>query len=279
MKVEHRSPTATAEDLVDVLAANGCVVVDDLADAGLLARIEVELAPYIEKTPFGSHSHMGLHTRRTGALVARSPSVRRLVVDPLVLKTACLLLAPFSPSVQLHLTQLIDIGPGETAQTIHCDQWEFSYPFPVGTHVQCGVMWAVTDFTAENGATRMVPGSNQWPERREVAVADTVPVEMSRGSVLLFTGSVYHGGGANVSDEHRRGLNVGYSVSWLRQEENQYLSCPPDVAATLPEFLQRLVGYSMSGSALGYFGDVRPPREALLAEANRPSAPPIQEGQ
>jgi hypothetical protein len=264
MRIQHRSSDATAGELVDILAADGCVVVDDHLSGALMDRIDAELAPYIEQTPFGAHSYMGERTRRTGALVARSPSARRLVLDPLVLKTACLLLEPFSPSVQLHLTQLIDIGPGETPQPIHRDQWEFTYDFPVGTHVQCGVMWAVTEFTEANGGTRMVPGSNHWPDRREVDPADTIPVEMSRGSVLLFTGSVYHGGGPNVSDGHRRGLNIGYSLSWLRQEENQYLSCPPEVAATLPTFLQRLIGYSMSGSALGYYGDVRPPREALL---------------
>lgn len=265
MCVKYRPPATSATELVDILSADGCVVVTDLADATLIDRIEDELRPYAEKTPFGAHSYMGLQTRRTGALVARSSSARRLVLDPLVLKTACLLLEPFSPSVQLHLTQLIDIGPSETAQPVHCDQWEFGFPFPQGMNAMCGVMWAVTDFTAENGATRMVPGSNHWEERREVSVADTVPIEMSRGSALIFTGSVYHGGGANVSREHRRGLNIAYSLSWLRQEENQYLSCPPEVAATLHPFLQRLIGYSMSGKALGYFGDVQPPREALRA--------------
>ncbi len=263
MPIEHRLPTAPAAELVDILTADGCVVVDGLADGVLLDRIDDELAPYVERTPFGPHSYMGIHTRRTGALVARSPSARRLILNPLVLGAACLLLEPFSPSVQLSHTQLIDIGPGETAQPVHCDQWEFNFGFPAGMNVLCSVIWALTDFDAENGATRIVPGSNQWEDRRDVDVADTCAVEMSRGSALLFTGSVYHGGGANLSQRHRRGLNAGYSLSWLRQEENQYLSCPPDVARTLPPILQRLIGYSMSGASLGYFGDVQHPREIL----------------
>jgi ectoine hydroxylase-related dioxygenase (phytanoyl-CoA dioxygenase family) len=167
-------------------------------------------------------------------------------------------------SFQLHLTQVIAIGPGEPAQTIHRDQWAFDFfPFPQGYEVQCNTIWAMTDFTEANGATRIVPDSHRFEDRREFSYEQTEPAEMSAGSVLFYTGALYHGAGANRSDRVRYGLNVTYSVSWLRQEENQYLSVPPEVARTLPDDLLRLMGYARGAYALGYVDDLRDPLDAL----------------
>ena len=94
---------------------------------------------------------------------------------------------------------------------------------------------------------------------------------MPKGSVLLYVGSVYHGGGANDSDEHRLGINVGYTLAWLRQEENQYLACPPEVARTLPIELAKLIGYDKAAYALGYWGDLRHPLEALHGVGSAPA--------
>jgi ectoine hydroxylase-related dioxygenase (phytanoyl-CoA dioxygenase family) len=101
------------------------------------------------------------------------------------------------------------------------------------------------------------------------SVDDTIAAEMPKGSVLLYVGSLYHGGGANDSSAPRRGVNVGYTLSWLRQEENQYLAVPLEVARTLPESLQRLIGYARGAYALGYVGDLRDPIELLRPEAAR----------
>ena len=86
---------------------------------------------------------------------------------------------------------------------------------------------------------------------------------MARGSVLFYSGSVYHGGGANHSDATRIGLNITYNVAWLRQEENQYLSVPREVAETLPTDLLRVMGYDRGAYALGYIDDLRDPIEAV----------------
>ena len=143
-------------------------------------------------------------------------------------------LADHATSYQLHLTQVIDIGPAEPAQPVHRDQWAFDFfEFPAGFEVECHTMWALSEFTEENGATRVIPGSHTWADRLRPDPADTIAAEMPRGSVLLYVGSLYHGGGANHSDAPRRGINVGYTLSWLRQEENQYLACPPEVARGL----------------------------------------------
>ena len=185
-------------------------------------------------------------------------------MHPLILDAVGAVLA-HATSFQLHLTQVIAIGPGETAQQIHRDQWAFDFfPFPSGYEVQCNTIWAMSDFRAENGATRVIPGSHRLADRREFTPADTEPAAMPAGSVLFYTGALYHGAGANSSSAVRHGLNLTYAVSWLRQEENQYLAVPHDIARTLPEPLLRLMGYARGAYALGYVDDLRDPLDVLL---------------
>jgi ectoine hydroxylase-related dioxygenase (phytanoyl-CoA dioxygenase family) len=261
--IVHLPCTASADEVHDVLQRDAAVVVDELADAATMARIGDEMAPHIEATPYGSDGFSGRTTKRTGALIARSPSSHAVVQHPLVLDVTGRLLHR-AKSYQLHLTQTIAIGPGSRGQSIHRDQWAFDFfPFPTDHDVQCNTMWAITDFTEENGATRIMPGSQDLPDSFDHTIEETVPAEMSTGSCLFYTGKVYHGGGANGSAHTRVGLNLTYVVGWLRQEENQYLSVPQDVAATLPDELLRLMGYRMGAYALGYIDDVRDPIEAL----------------
>jgi len=184
-------------------------------------------------------------------------------MHPLALGTARTFLG-HATNMQLHLTQAIAIGPGATSQPIHRDQWAFDFfPFPQGYEVQCNTIWALTDFTEENGATRIVVGSNHKEDKLAFGPDDTEPATMARGSVLFYSGSVYHGGGANHSHTTRIGLNITYNVAWLRQEENQYLSVPREVAETLPTDLLRLMGYDRGAYALGYIDDLRDPIEAV----------------
>ena len=199
----------------------------------------------------------------TVALIARSPSARELVMHPLALATAGVVLG-HATNFQLHLTQAIAIGPDSPAQPVHRDQWAFDFfPFPAGYEVQCNTIWALTDFTEENGATRVVPGSHRQADGLRFELDDTEAATMTRGSVLFYTGSVYHGGGPNRSAETRIGLNITYNLAWLRQEENQYLAVPHDLAATLPIDLLRLMGYDRGAYALGYIDDLRDPIEAI----------------
>ena len=177
--------------------------------------------------------------------VRRSPTSRSLITHPTIIDTLDLVLGDHASTFQIDLTQLVTIGPGEPAQMIHRDQWSFDrYQFPRVFEAEVATMWAVTDFTEEMGATRMVVGSHRWeddPDDVDPALAS--PAVMTKGSVLLYTGSIFHGGGANTTTTSRIGMNVGYSLGWLRQEENQYLACPPEIARTLPEGLLRLMGY------------------------------------
>ncbi len=263
MELTHLPADAGAEEVHAVLARDGALVIDQLASDQLIDEIAAEMAGYVDATPGGSDDFSGRTTKRTGALIGRSPAARTLVQHPVILDVAGRLLHQ-ARAYQVHLTQLISIGGGSPGQPIHRDEWAFDFfPFPSDLHPQCNTIWAMNDFTDANGATRLIPGSQDWPVAFDHKVTESVPAEMSKGSCLLYTGKVYHGGGANTTDTTRTGLNITYCAAWLRQEENQYLSCPPEVAATLDDDLLKLMGYQMGSYALGYIDDVRDPLEAV----------------
>ena len=262
--LNHLPSDTPPEAIVEALKTDGAVIIDRVLSVGQIDVVRAEIDPYVEATANGGDPFTGYQTTRTGALVARSPACRALIMHPTMLAACDGFLLPACDTYQLHLTQAISIGPGETAQPIHRDQWAFDFfPFPKGYEVQCNTIWAVTDFTEANGATRVVPGSNHAEDRLTFGPDDTVPAEMERGSVLFYSGSVYHGGGANRSESDRIGINITYNVAWLRQEENQYLSVPLELAATLPVELLRLMGYERGAYALGYIDDLRDPIEAV----------------
>ena len=255
---------ADGEAVAAALTEHGVAIVEHLVDEATCDRILDELAPYLAATPTGGDDFTGFGTKRTGALLARSPASVDLVAHPLVLDVCERVLWPSKTTFQLHLTQAISIGPDSPAQQLHRDQWCFDFfPFPDDVQVEVATIWALTDFTEANGATRVVPGSHGDADPGSFTVADSRPAEMPRGSVVLYTGRTVHGGGANTTDTWRTGLNVDYVLGWLRQEENQYLSVPVEVVRTLPERVQELMGYAYGAYALGYVDDVRHPREVL----------------
>ena len=277
MSIKHLPITSSPDEICAALTDDGCVVVDHVVAPAVMDQVAAELRPFTDATPIGADDFSGRRTRRTGGLIARSPTCRELVMNPVVLGAVGKLLG-HATSFQLHLTQVIAIGPGEPAQTIHRDQWAFDFfPFPRGYEVQCNTIWAMTDFTEENGATRVIPGSNHFDDRLRFNESDTEPAEMAKGSVLFYTGSIYHGGGANRSNAIRTGINITYNVSWLRQEENQYLSVPLEVARTLPVDLLRLMGYRLGAYALGYVDDTRDPIEIVRPDLARNGFRPVLE--
>jgi len=260
-------PDVAAGEVRDALLEHGVAIVEELAGTERCDAIAAELAPHIADTPPGGDDFTGRNTKRTGALPARSRAVVDLVIDPLVLEVADLTLWPKKTTFQLHLTQAITIGPGAEGQYLHRDQWCFDFfPFPDDVQVEVSTIWALDEFTAANGATRVVPGSHLAEDPRAFTVDDAVPAEMPRGSVVLYTGRTVHGGGANTTDRWRTGINVDYVLGWLRQEENQYLSIPIEVVRELPERMQRLLGYEMGAYALGYIDDVRNPMTLLATD-------------
>jgi len=262
MALTHFPPTTDPAVIAEHIRQHGYAIVDDLADANLLEQLEAESQAYIDASAYGRDEYDGQLTRRTGALIARSPAARELVMNPVALGTVKEFLR-HATAIQLHTTQIISISPGETQQKLHRDQMAFDFfPFPPDYHVQCNTLWALTDFTIENGATHLSPDTSTIDDE-DAAMVNPVQAEMCRGACLFYDGKILHGGGANTSDEDRRGVNLTYSVGWVRQEENQYLACPAEIARTLEDDLLRVMGYQAGAFAMGYVGDLQDPLAVL----------------
>lgn len=258
---------ANLDEVVACVKSDGACVMTGVLDAEQVAALRAELTPWVDASPGGRDGFTGFKTSRTGALVARSPLCREVVMHPRILELANTFLTPWTNRIQLHLTQVIRIMPGQGAQPLHRDRLAWGGYIPADIEPQFNTIWALTDFTEENGATRVIPGSVRWPEERRASLPEKMQAVMPAGSVLLYSGSVIHGGGENKSSEDRWGLNITYTLSWLRTEENQYLSCPPEIAKDLDPDLQELLGYTMGNYALGYYSD---PHQVLAASDTLP---------
>jgi len=265
-RVSSLPNTATPEEVVTALERDGCVIVRELLDSLTVSALRAELAPYLEQTPSGGGSSdsaggfaetrtdafLGFQTKRSSSLVAKSRTYASLVTHPLMLAVCDAILGPHCAKYQVSATQAIQIGPGEAVQPLHRDDALYPVPHPLAYQFLISSIWAMTDFTTANGATRVVPGSHRWNDERVPRDDEITAAEMPRGSAVLYLGSTLHGGGPNSTNGYRLGTYLGYSLGWLRQEENQYLVVPPEVARTLPERVQRLIGYQLHGPFLGW---------------------------
>lgn len=251
--------TATASEISAKLKMHGYVIVDNLASPETMDQISKEMSTYIKESPYGGDKFLGGKTQRTGSLIARSPTSHQLIRHPTVLAVAGKHLEK-STTYQLHLTQIITVHPGSPAQILHQDQlaWDF-FEFPNEFEPQCNLLWAMTDYTEENGATRLVPDSIYKGTKLKFSQEESIAAEMKKGSALFYTGKVYHGAGENKSNSARQAINITYAAGWLRQEENQYLSTPPEIAKTLDDDLLKLMGYQCACFAIGYARDFEDP--------------------
>ena len=253
-------PILNGTDAMDTIAAAldeaGCAVVQGLMTSAQSDNIRSELDPYLSSAKVieedDPEQFYPGHTRRTSALVARSPAVGELVLAPHTMAMCDHFLIPNSEfGYQLHVSAALEVGPGARRQILHREDDSFTFFAEPRPNLIVASMWAVTDFRADNGATLLVPGSHRWPADRQAQEDEVVIAEMPAGSVLFWLGSTLHGAGANVSQDWRYGVILTYSVGWVRQEENQYLDVPPDIAATLSPDLRRMIGYDMY-RALGF---------------------------
>jgi len=257
-KLETLPASSSTEAILEVIRRDGACILADAMEPKLHAAVSKDLDPFILQTKFGKDDFSGTKTQRCGALIARSESCRELVMDKKILELTRTFLRPFSKNIQVNTTQAINIHPGEGEQLFHRDRFAWGKFLPKEIETQLSTIWALSDFTEENGATRLVPGSPSWDWKREAKPEEICQAIMPAGSVLIFTGSVIHSGGKNYSQGQRLGVNITYCLGWLRQEENQYLSCPPEVAKGLSDDLRKLVGYSHGDYALGYYSDPSP---------------------
>jgi ectoine hydroxylase-related dioxygenase (phytanoyl-CoA dioxygenase family) len=248
---------ATVADVLTDLHRDGYSIVPGVLDRDQATATRAELSAIVESIPYGRNSFEGFHTRRIYALFAKTRSFDAPAINPLVVGVLDEVLRHY----QLSAPTCIMIGPGEPAQVLHYDDSVYPLPRP---HEQVVVttMWPLDDFTEANGATRLVPGSHRWTDRRPEDDIDVTIAEMPAGSVMFYLGTLWHGGGANRTDRPRLGVILEYVASWLRPQENHVLAVPPDVVAKLPEALQELLGYNVYPPFLGYV-DGRHPRRLL----------------
>ena len=259
---------ATVDKIVRALKRNSCCIVRNLASAKVMDQVMSELQPYLGKTPHGEGEFVGLRTKRTSSLVAKSKTLgEKLAVHPIVLGVMDKMLLDRCHNYTLATTQVVSIGKGESLQPLHRDDsiYPFKHPSPESVIT---TIWAGTDMTEENGATQAVPGSHKWDDRRLPKRGEII---QAKGSVIFYMGSMYHGGAENFTDEYRSGVILGYSMGWLRQEENQYLVCPPNIAKKLPEKLQRLIGYDLHPPFLGWY-EMNDPHMLLTGAASKAMA-------
>ena len=254
-EIKHVSIDTPIETILEILDEDAGLIIDNFLSDQNLESIKNDLKPYLNVTRNGQDEFTGFETKRVGALMARSKTCQDLALDPLINQMAESFLGPHCESYQLHFTSAIQIGPGESSQILHRDRGVWGGYIPRKIETQFSTVWAINDFTKENGATQVVPGSHKWHKDREPLPEEITYAEMKAGSVFIYTGSVLHGGGTNVTEQPRLGVFLHYAPSWLRQEENQYLSCPPEVAKNFSPELRSLIGYSKGGYVLGFFTD------------------------
>ena len=239
------------------------VIAADRCDA-LVTDLE-RLERVLGTEPAGN-SFEGARTLRVYNLLAHGPLWAELAVDPRVLPVVDEVL---DPGCLMSSLSSIRIQPDEVAQPIHADDQVIPLDKPHAPTV-CNTLWALTDFTEANGATRVIPGSHLRGHSPDYgAPYDSMPAEMARGSVLVWHGSLWHGGGANTTDRDRIGIAANYCAGFIRQQENQQLGLDPDLVRRFPPRLQELVGYGIYRGLIGHI-DKRTPADAVLGAGTDP---------
>ena len=259
------SPEELASHVAQIQAV-GYTIVADAIETDLLDELDAELHRLeadLGAVP-ANNDFEGSHTVRIYNLLAHGKAFERVPVHPnvlpiveRVLDSGCLISSLSS----------IAICADETPQPIHADDQLMAIPKPHPPTV-CNTMWALTDFTEANGATRIIPGSHTADASPNYGEHyESIPAEMPRGSVLVWHGSLWHGGGANTTDERRIGIAMNYCAGYIRQQENQQLGIPREIAAGFEERLQQLCGYGVYLGLIGHI-DKRDPIELLRGEGD-----------
>ncbi|MGE0625653.1 MAG: phytanoyl-CoA dioxygenase family protein [Pseudomonadales bacterium] len=261
--------TSSPQEITAVLREDGVACIKDFAGAETLAGLKQDLMPLLEGTRGGEDEFLGAQTRRVSRLFARTRHIASIAANPLYLETARAILQAdpvkiwvdqesmeVAPDFQVSITQAIQIRPGQGKQPLHRDDAVFLWRHPTyGREARLQIMVAISDFTQENGGTRVIPGSHKWDDERAPQPEEAISAEMDAGDALVWVGSLYHGGGENRSNRPRTGVTMAYDLSFLRQEENQYLSIPIEKMKAFPEEIQRLLGWSR-GATFGGFVEI-----------------------
>jgi hypothetical protein len=277
--LERFGPDVATGSLIEALDRDGVAMVSGVIAPALLTSLNAEFDQLIAGAQPGTPNHvewlidfMGHRTVRIDGLPGKSRSFVELLQNPLALELADHYLLPSCLHYLLSTAQLIEIQSDEKTQYLHRDDAAWIYrPMPTARDVAPGpatqqlevvVLYALSEFTADNGATRVVPGSHLWPDNRKPQAPEVVVAEMPAGSAIFYLGKTLHGGGPNrTRDTMRRGLFYSFSLGWLRTKENFFLSTPIETVREMPERVQGLLGFDTHGG-IGVV-DVGSPRARL----------------
>ena len=248
---------AELQRCVDAIDEQGYVIVENCIDRALVDAIRADILPRFDHAS-GRNNFEGFKTQRLYGLVDKTLTCNPLIEHPLLLGVLDQL---FEPNYLLSQAQAINIRPGEAAQPIHFDDAFYAVDRPRRA-LGAAAIYAIDDFTAENGATVVIPGSHRWGNEApdEAAMRRAIPAVMPAGSALFFTGTLWHGGGENRSDRSRLCITTQYCAPWCRQQENFSLSVPRDQVKRCSEHVQRLLGYSIHPPFMGFVNGMHPKR-------------------
>jgi ectoine hydroxylase-related dioxygenase (phytanoyl-CoA dioxygenase family) len=248
----HAMLEKASNDLADKLRTKGHAIIRSCRTAKYLTDLSAELDPVFAATPFSEGPFYGQRTKRFGGMLKRSERVQYLARDPVILGAVEQILGPACDRVQLNVAQAIEIHPGELRQFPHRDH--DMWPVPKGEQEYLvNVIWPLTPFTADNGATHIYPKSHGVSGMAKAELGSPLIAACKPGYAICFLGSTAHGAGANVTGSVRRGLVIGYSLGWLKPYENPWLAYPPSVARSFPPELAALAGYAQHRPNLGNY--------------------------
>ncbi len=236
----------TVEEVCEELKVNGFFIAEGICDKATVAGVRAEITELLKEVPFGHNTFVGMRTKRLHSLFSQTRALDEMATHDLILEVVRKSLG----EVLLGASVACQVSPDEKSQTFHYD--DGIYPLADNFRdVKIGVMWAIDEFTSENGATIVIPKSHgcrsAYPEN-----AKRVRVTMPSGSALIYVGSLWHGAGENRTKDSRLGIILQYIESWLRPQDSHLISVPIEMAKTLNSELRALLGYSMREPFLGY---------------------------
>ena len=236
------------QEIISELEVKGYSLIENLLPNAIVGKVRIDISNRLAKVPFGDNNFVGMRTKRLYSLFGETRSVDEIATNETILE----IVKEYCGDVLLGASVACQIHPGETEQAFHFD--DGIYPLPSDFHdVNIGVIWALDDFTIDNGATVVIPNSHKKRDMKNPEKFDqTEIIVMPKGSALIYSGSLWHAGGANQSDSTRLAIILQYVESWLRPQDTHLISIQIPEAKKLDSRLQALLGYSMRKPFLGY---------------------------